>query len=331
MDVSRLGQNVSPSYTEFLLLPFPGVTLYRQVLIVPFLFSYVLIMVLNSLISYTVWRERSLHAPMYVLISLLLSMNLLSTSTVLPQMLPSFFGQTRIPLSRCLAQMFFAYSALMFRSLVFMLMAFDRYAAICHPLRYHNIINHKTLLQLWTIGLVRNVVLCSLVVFLASRFLYCKSNRILNFVCEYMVLLNLACGDVSRAQLVGLLVRTGVTFSDLSIILIFYLRVLHTALKITGGSKRHKALQTCGTHVLVALTVYSCGLLASILYKVEESISPDSQNLSNVIYFLFPAVVNPIIYGLGVKEIKDSLVKPWRNKFMSNTRGPQQLESPVVQ
>ncbi|XP_075118595.1 olfactory receptor 52K1-like [Leptodactylus fuscus] len=327
MEVSSLGHNVSISYKEFLLLPFPGITLYRQILFVPFFTTYMLITVLNFLISYTIWREKNLHTPMYVLIGLLLIMNILSTNTVVPAMLLSFLGQNRIPLSSCLTQMFFAYSALILKSTVFVLMAFDRFVAVCHPLRYHNIINRNSLFQLWMVGIVRSSILVCVLVFLASRVQYCKSNRILNFVCEYVVLLSLACGDVSRAQLVGLLVRIGVTFSDVSILLICYLKVLHTALKVTGGTKRRKALRTCGAHLLVALTVYSCGLLSSILYKVEEFNSADSQNLSSVIYFLLPAVLNPIIYGIAVNEIRDCLVMPWRKKV----KGQQMLGSQVVQ
>ncbi|XP_040278611.1 olfactory receptor 52K1-like [Bufo bufo] len=312
MERSGLGQNASFSYTEFIFLPFPGVTVYRKILIVPFFVIYVLIMVFSILIQYTIWKNRRLHAPMYILIGLLLTMNIISTTTVIPEMLLSFLRQNVIPLSRCLAQMFFSYSSLMFKSMVFVLMAFDRFVAICHPLRYYNIINRKSLLQLWTVGLARNCILVSVMVFLASRAQFCKSNRILNFVCEYVVLLNLACGDVSKAQLFGLMVRTGVTVSDLSIILVCYLRVLHTALKIAGGSNRRKALHTCGTHLLVALTVYSCGLLTSMFYNLEMSSSPDSQNLSSCIYFFLPAVVNPIMYGLGMNEIKDCVVKSWK-------------------
>ncbi|XP_073525030.1 olfactory receptor 52K1-like [Phyllobates terribilis] len=326
MEASDLNKNVSLTYAEFILLPFPGVTLYRQILVVPFFVAYSLILTLNLLIPFTIWWERSLHAPMYILIGLLLTMNVISTTTVIPQMLLSFWGQNRISLSSCLAQMFFVYSAVIFKSAVFLLMAFDRFVAICHPLRYYDIINRKTLLQLWMAGLARNCILVSLVVFLASRVRYCKSNLIQNFVCEFAVLLNLACGDISRTQLVGLMMRTGVTVSDVSILLVCYLRVLHVALKIAVGSRRHKALRTCGIHLLVALTVYSCGFLSFIFYKVEESISPNSQNLSSVIFFLLPAALNPIIYGLGVNEIKDCLVK----KLMSKICGQQTLVSRVV-
>ncbi|KAM5126851.1 olfactory receptor 52K2-like [Mantella aurantiaca] len=308
-------QNISLSFSEFFLLPFPGVTNHRQILVVPFFSIYTAIVVLNFVISYTVWRETSFHTPMYILIALLLALNIVGTTAVMPLMIQSLLGKNKVSLSGCLSQMFLVYASTMFKSVVFLLMAFDRYIAICKPLRYHNIINRNSLIHVWMIGLARNCLLVLLLVFLAAKAQYCKSNIILNFVCEYGVLLNLACGEVFKIQMVGLMVRVGVTLSDVAILLVFYVKVLRVALKIAAGTARGRALNTCGNHLLVALIVYSCGILSSILYKAEESVSYDFQNISSAIYFLFPAMANPVIYGLRVTEIKDCLVRPWKKKF----------------
>ncbi|XP_018430756.1 PREDICTED: olfactory receptor 52K2-like [Nanorana parkeri] len=310
-------QNISLSYSEFLLFPFPGVTSHRHLLVAPFFSIYIAIVVLNLVISYTVWWEKSLHTPMYVLVALLLALNIIGTTAVIPLMIQSLLGQNKVSLPGCLSQMFFVYSATMFKSVVLLLMAFDRYIAICRPLRYHTIINQSSLTQLWVVGLARNCLLVLLVVVLASRVQYCKST-ILNFVCEYGVLLSLACGEVFKIHMVGVMVRMGVTSSDVTVLLVCYVKVLRTALKIAAGSARGKALNTCGNHLLVALIVYSCGILSSILYKVEEAVSYDFQNLSSAIYFLFPALTNPIIYGLRVTEIKDSLMKSWKKQLSVN-------------
>ncbi|XP_068121795.1 olfactory receptor 52K2-like [Hyperolius riggenbachi] len=317
---SRLGQNVTLSYTEFFLLPFPGITNFRQILVAPCISVYIIILVLNFLISYIVLWKKSLHTPMYILISLLLCLNILGTTVVTPEMIQSLLAQTRISLSGCLSQMFFVYSSTMFKSIVLLLMAFDRYVAVCKALRYHEIITRNSLLQLSFVGLCRNSVLVSVLLFLSARVQYCKSNIIMNFVCEYGVLLNLACGDVSRVQMVGLVVRIGVNVLDVTVLLVCYMKVLSATLKIAVGSARRKALNTCGNHLLVAHLVYSCGLLSSILYKVEQSMSYDFQNLSRAIYFFFPAIANPVIYGLRVSEIKDCLIKPWKKKLLMNRK-----------
>nr|DBA32207.1 TPA: hypothetical protein GDO54_000016 [Pyxicephalus adspersus] len=309
------GQNISLFYTDFILFPFPGITNYRQILVIPFLSVYGIITILNFAISFTICWERSLHTPMYILIALLLSLNIMGTTIVMPQMLQSFLTQTQISLSGCLSHMFFSYSSTMFKSVVFLEMAFDRYIAICRPLHYHNVISRSTLIQLSMAGVARNSVLVSVLLFLASKVRYCKSNIILNFVCDYGVLLGLACGEVSKIQMVGLMIRIGITVLDITVLLVCYVKVLRTALKIAVGSARNKALNTCGNHLLVAFLVYSCGLLSSILYKVEESMTFDFQNLTRAIYFLFPALANPVVYGLRVSEIRDCLLKPWKNKF----------------
>ncbi|KAM4796257.1 olfactory receptor 56B1-like [Rhinophrynus dorsalis] len=317
MDSTNLNQTSSFSYTEFILVVFPGIPTFRQLLVIPFLSTYLVILIFNMLIVYKVWVEEKLHSPMYVLISLLLGVNVICTTAVIPKMLLVLVGVNRISLVGCLVQMFSVYSIFMFKSVVILLMALDRYMAICRPLRYHDIVTKRLLVQLSIIGLVRNSILVAIVVILASRVKYCKSNILMNFACENMVLLSLGCGDMSKIQIVGLMVRTFATASDVTVLLLSYIKVLHTAMKLAAGSARTKALHTCSTHLLVALIMYSFGFISSIISKVEASISYDIQNLYGAVYFLFPALVNPIIYGLRVKEIKDCLEKPWKTKCSS--------------
>ncbi|KAM4796258.1 olfactory receptor 52K1-like [Rhinophrynus dorsalis] len=314
MDSSNQNQTSSFSYTEFFLFVFPGIPTFRQLLVIPFLSTYLVILILNLLIVYKVWVEEKLHSPMYVLISLLLGVNVICTTAVIPKMLLVLVGVNRISLVGCLVQMFSVYSTVMFKSVVMLLMALDRYMAICRPLRYHDIITQHLLVQLSITGLTRNSILVFPIVILVSRVHFCKSNIILHFACEDMMLLSLGCGDVSKFQTVGVTVRAIATASDISILLVCYGKVLHAAMKIATGNARYVALHTCSTHLLVALPVYSFGLLSSIISKVEAFLSHDIQNLSSVIYFLFPAIINPIIYGLRVKEIKDCLLRSWKSK-----------------
>uniref|UniRef100_A0A8C5P9D0 G-protein coupled receptors family 1 profile domain-containing protein n=1 Tax=Leptobrachium leishanense TaxID=445787 RepID=A0A8C5P9D0_9ANUR len=309
MDMSTLNQSFYFSYTEFVMLTFPGVSENRPLLILAFAFVYLASLMCNSLVSYTVALEKSLHTPMYVLIVLLLSLNIACTTTVMPKMLITLHGYTHISLASCLVQMFFVYVTVTLKSVALVLMALDRYIAICMPLRYHKIANKYLFLQLLLLGLLRNCVLTTLVVVLASNIKYCKSNLILTFVCEYVVLLGLGCGDISKLQVVGLTLRTVITAFDLGILLGSYIKVLHAAMKIAAGGTRQKALHTCFTHLLVAVVIYAFGLSTSIMYKVEKYISHDAQNLYSAIYFLLPATVNPIIYGLRVKEIKSFMMR----------------------
>ncbi|KAM4045578.1 olfactory receptor 52K1-like [Anomaloglossus baeobatrachus] len=266
-------------------------------------------MVSNGIIVYRISLDTTLQSPMYLLIGLLFLVNVACTTTFMPKFLLGLVSDlNQITLSGCLVQMWFIYVIVTFESTVILLMALDRYVAICKPLRYHDIMTNRFLSLLTWTSLARSVVLMTPIVYLDSRVKFCKSNVILNFVCENMGLLKLACGDISRIQAIGLIVRMAITVVDGSLLLISYLTILHTAMFILKQS-RNKALNTCSSHILVALTIYASSILSALIYRLETSVSVDIQNLTSAIYFLFPATINPIIYGVRVKEIRLSLKK----------------------
>ncbi|KAM4796251.1 olfactory receptor 52K2-like [Rhinophrynus dorsalis] len=308
-------QNMSISYTEFLLLGFPGISASRPLLVIPFLFIYTAILTCNSIIMYRIWVEMTLQSPMYWLISLLFAINISSTTAIMPKFLLSLaFDLSQISLSGCLVQMFVIYFTVVVESAVVLMMTLDRYVAICWPLNYHIIMTKKLLVLLTLISMARGVILISPIVIPLSGVQFCRSNVILSFACENMGLLNLGCGDISKMHITGLFIRIFVSVIDGTILLISYIKILYTAMKIITGKDRYKALNTCGTHLIVAMLIYSCGLLSSIVYRIGTSISINVQNLVSAIYFLFPAAVNPLIYGVRVKEIRVSLKKAYGRK-----------------
>ncbi|KAM4796254.1 olfactory receptor 52K1-like [Rhinophrynus dorsalis] len=316
MEYFITSQNTSFAHTEFLLLGFPGITTNRHLLAIPLLFVYGFILIINSAIIYRIWAESSLQSHMYLLISLLLFVNVFCTTTIIPKFLLSLaFGLNQISLTGCLVQMFFIYATLMFESNVVLLMALDRYVAICRPLRYHDIVTKKLLIQLTLLSMARSVSVVTPIIILNSRVQFCRSNVILNFTCENMGLLKLGCGDISKTHIIGLIIRIFITVIDGSLILLSYLNILHTAMFVIGKSP-NKAWYTCSTHVSVAILIYSCNLLSAIIYRSEMAVSVDGQNLTSAIYYLFPAIVNPVIYGLRVKEIRLCLEKAygWKKK-----------------
>ncbi|XP_054830503.1 olfactory receptor 52K1-like [Eublepharis macularius] len=306
------------SYTEFLLLAFPGLQQSRYLLAIPFFCLYVFIVIVNSILIYTIKTESSLHSPMYVLIALLFGVNVCGTTVILPEMLLSFiFGAIRVSLTTCLVQMFFLYFVLMVDCNVLLMMALDRYVAICHPLRYMDIMSKKLLAILTFAALARSLAFVSPVVILASQVRFCRSNIIGHFVCEHMALMRLSCSDISRNKIVGLVARAITTIFDLGFLLTSYSRIIHVALQMTSGHIRHKAFHTCGTHLIVILTVYSCSLISSIVFRLARSATQDVHNLISAVYLLLPWAVNPIIYGMRTKEIRDNLLKLFKSKWSS--------------
>ncbi|XP_044133620.1 olfactory receptor 52Z1-like [Bufo gargarizans] len=308
MDFTLKNQTSSFSHTEFIMRGFPGVSESRGFLAIPFFSVYGLILGGNVMIMYRIWVEKSLQAPMYHLIFLLFASNISSTTAIVPGTLMALLcGMDRVSLGGCLFQMFFVYTMVIFESNVLLLMALDRYMAICRPLRYHEIMTSRLLLLLSTLGLFESGLLAFSIIMVAFRVEYCFSNLILDFVCENMVLLKLGCGKIHNIQMLGLMIRIMVTSMDITLLLVSYSRILYTAMNIVTGRARHKTLHPCGTHLCVVIINYSCGLLLSIAYRMP--ISTDFQNLTSAIYYLFPATIHPLIYGYRVKEIRVCLIK----------------------
>ncbi|XP_053312135.1 olfactory receptor 52K1-like [Spea bombifrons] len=316
---SSPNQTAILSHTEFLLYGFPGVSVSRSLLLIPFLSIYLVILAGNGLIMHRIWAEKTLHSPMYLLIFLLFAVNVSCTSAIVPKLLLGLaFGLNHISLDGCLLQMFVIYITVMTESGALLQMALDRYVAICKPLHYQNIMNNNFLVLLTFISLARSVFLVSPIVILVSRVNFCNSNIISSISCENMALLRIGCGNISRINLIGLLLRIIVSIIDGSLLLVSYVIILSTALKAARGQAFHKALHTCCTHMLVAFLIYLCGLLTSAVYRLDASISVNVQNLVSAIYYLFPAAVNPVIYGLRVKEIRVCLKKSFKIKHMDN-------------
>uniref|UniRef100_A0A803JS86 Olfactory receptor n=1 Tax=Xenopus tropicalis TaxID=8364 RepID=A0A803JS86_XENTR len=334
------------SYTDFTLLGFPGISRWRPLLAIPFFSVYLVILSGNSLIIHLIYTEKTLHSPMYLLISVLFAINITVSTAILPKfLLDLLFRLNQVSLTGCLLQMFSIYFMSVCESGVMLLMSLDRYVAICRPLRYHNIMTKRFLLSLTFIVIIRSFILVCPFVLFTSMVQFCRSNIILNFTCENMALLSLGCGDTTKPQIAGLIVRIIVTALDGSLFFLSYSTILYTAMKTVDNKSRHKALNTCGTHLLVTMQVYvsglvssliargkalhkalhtcsthlivvvlnsSCGLIAAILYRMP--ISVDVQNLFSAIYYLFPATIHPIIYGYRMKEIRRCLVNGKRHR-----------------
>ncbi|XP_007527604.1 olfactory receptor 52K1-like [Erinaceus europaeus] len=305
-DWSNASSNAS--YTSFLLVGFPGLREARALLVLPFLGLYLVIVSANALVIHTVAVQRSLQQPMYLLIALLLAVNICTATTVIPAMLFSFSAHfNRISLACCLIQMFCIYFLIVFDCNILLVMALDRFVAICYPLRYPEIVTGQLLTGLVGLAAARSTCIVAPVVGLASRVRFCRSDVIQHFACEHMALMKLSCGDVSLNKRVGLAVRVFNRVLDMLWLGASYSRIIHAAFRISSGGARSKALNTCGSHLLVIFTVYSSTMSSSIVYRVARTASQDVHNLLSAFYLLLPCLVNPIIYGARTKEIRQHL------------------------
>lgn len=298
------------SYSSFLLVGFPGLQEWRPLLVLPLTFLYVSIISANALVIHTVVAQRSLHQPMYVLIALLLAVNICACTTVMPKMLEGFVRYANpISLRGCLVQMFFIYFTLLLDYNLLLAMALDRYVAICHPLHYTELMTSHLLGLIATFALTRSLGVAVSLVVLTARARFCRTSVIQHFTCEYIALLNIACGDLTFNNRLGLAMRLVTVTFDLTLLGTSYTRIIYAAFRISSGGARAKALHTCGSHLLVILTIYLSGLSTSIVFRVAKTVSQDVQNLLSAIYLLLPGALNPLIYGMRTKEIRQHIEK----------------------
>ncbi|EFB14733.1 hypothetical protein PANDA_021923, partial [Ailuropoda melanoleuca] len=307
------------SYTSFLLVGFPGLQESRALLVPAILSLYLVILSANALVIHTVVAQRSLHQPMYLLIALLLAVDVGVASTVMPAMMFSFSTHfNHVSLPGCLLQIFCIYFLIVFDCNILLVMALDRYVAICYPLRYPRIMTGRLLAGLLGAAAARSMCIVAPVVALACRVRFCRSDVIHHFACEHMALMKLSCGDISLNKtspghaaswsfLLPLTVRILKRVLDILMLGASYSCIIHTAFRISPGRARSKALNTCGSHLLVIFTVYSSTMSSSIVYRVAHATSQDVHNLLSAFYLLLPALANPIIYGARTKEIRQQV------------------------
>ncbi|VCW77427.1 unnamed protein product [Gulo gulo] len=322
------------SYTNFFLIGFPGLQEWRPLLFLPLTFLYVTIISANALVIHTVVAQQSLHQPMYLLIALLLAVNVCAATAMMPKMLEGFVHYANpISLHGCLAQMFFIYFTLLLDYNLLLAMALDRYMAICHPLRYTDLMTSKLLGVLAILALTQSLGVAVPLVVLTSQARFCRTMVIPHFTCEYIALLSIACGDLTFNSRLGLAMRLVTVTFDLALLGASYTRIIYAAFRISSGGARAKALHTCGSHLLVILTIYLSGLSTSIVFRVAKTVSPDVQNLLSAIYLLLPGALNPVIYGVRTREIRQHVKKMfYSKKSAQEVRGkPERMQNMIVE
>lgn len=296
--------------TEFVLIGFTGI----QEAWFGFFFGFFLIMYLltlmeNGILVLAVATEKRLHTPMYFFLIHLSFLDIWYTSLTVPKMLAGFgypAGQ-RISYSACLTQLYlftFLGSAECF---LLAAMAYDRYVAICIPLRYQEIVDQNTCLILaigsWLVGFLTPV----LPVYFMSRLTFCGPNVIDHFFCDASPLLTLSCTDISLKESIDFSVSLLVLLISSLVIIISYVHIIITVLKINSLVGRQRAFSTCTAHLMVVAVFYGTLFFMYVRIKVTSSINLNK--VVSVFYAIVTPVLNPLIYSLRNTEVKGALYR----------------------
>ncbi|XP_053417966.1 olfactory receptor 56A4-like [Nycticebus coucang] len=298
------------SISEFFLICFPNFQSWQHWLSLPLSLLFLLAMGANATLLITIQLEATLHQPMYYLLSLLSLLDIVLCLTVIPKVLAIFWFDFRaISFSACFLQMFIMNSFLTMESCTFMVMAYDRYVAICYPLRYPSIITEKFVVRAAIFVVARNGLLTMPIPILSSRLSYCAGNIINNCICTNLSVSKLSCEDITFNRLYQFVVGWTLLGSDLILIVLSYSFILKVVLRIKAEGAVAKALNTCVSHFILILFFSTVLLVLVITNLARKRIPPDVPILLNILHHLIPPALNPIVYGVRTKDIRQGIQK----------------------
>ncbi|XP_059111740.1 olfactory receptor 13F1 [Peromyscus eremicus] len=312
---------VHENWTSVTVFFFLGFSHYPKVEVIIFVLCLLmyLITLLGStiLISITI-LDSHLHTPMYFFLSNLSFLDIWYTSSALTPMLANFVsGTNTISFSGCASQMYFSLAMGSTECVLLSMMAYDRYVAICNPLRYPIIMNRRLCVQIagssWLTGCLAALVETGPVLQLPL----CGKSIINHFTCEILALLKMACVDTSMVQLIMMVISIIFLPLPMLLICVSYAFILSNILRISSVDGRNKAFSTCAAHLTVVVLFYGTAL--SMYLKPSAVNSQEIDKFMALIYAGLTPMLNPIIYSLRNKEVKTAVKKLlMRNPFSAS-------------
>ncbi|XP_001372006.3 olfactory receptor 51E2 [Monodelphis domestica] len=293
------------THTTFILIGLPGLEAAQFWIAFPLLSMYVIAMLGNCTVVFIVRTEHSLHAPMYLFLCMLAAIDLALSTFTMPKILALFwFNSQEIAFDLCLTQMFFIHALSAIESTILLAMAFDRYVAICHPLRHGAVLTNTFTARIGMVAVVRGSLFFLPLPLLIKRLHFCGSNTLTHSYCVHQDMMKLAYADTMPNVVYGLTAILLVMGVDVVLISLSYFLIIRTVLRLPSRAERAKAFGTCVSHIGVVLAFYVPLIGLSVVHRFGNSLNPIVHVLMGNVYLMLPPVINPLIYAAKTKQIR---------------------------
>ncbi|XP_012873516.1 PREDICTED: olfactory receptor 1S1-like [Dipodomys ordii] len=294
--------------TEFFLLGFTVESEQQQLIFMLFLCMYLVTMVGNVLIILAIISDTHLHSPMYFFLANLSFTDICFTTTTVPKMLADIRSQSpTISFAGCLTQMYFFMLLVDLDNFLLAAMAYDRYIAICHPLRYAALLNPRRCALLvvtpWVISNIVSILHLSLL----SHLSFCDHRTIPHFFCDLQPILRLACSDTQINNLLILVIGGAVIFIPFTFILVSYVLIGNTVFGVPSVKGKWKTFSTCGSHLSAVSLFY--GSIVGVYFLPTSTYSAERDKVAAIMYTVVTPMMNPFIYSLRNRDMKGALMR----------------------
>lgn len=270
--------------------------------------GYLTILTCNLILLITIILNKSLHQPMYLLLLNLPINDLIGSTALFPHIIKELLWDTRtMEFSTCVTQAFFIHIYATGAVFILTAMAYDRYVAICCPLKYNTIMSNMHTMRLISLVWISNILMIAVLFILLLRLPRCRS-LVTHTYCDNPSLLQLVCVNTTINNIYGLMTVAVCQVITVGLIIFTYIQILIACFRNKQSDTRSKAMQTCATHLIVFLLFECLGLFTIISYRLTD-ISPHLRKFSGVAAMILPPTMNPLIYGLKTKEIRVKAVK----------------------